>query len=59
MVEKAIDGERSGSMGLEKDPRGWIGKRVMELGSWIGRCRVDLLVKKSGLRGSWIGRLGW
>ena len=25
------------SMGLEKDPGGWIGKRVVELGSWIGR----------------------
>ena len=36
-VEKAIDGERSGSIGLEKDPGGWIGKWVMELGSWIGR----------------------
>ena len=36
-VEKAIDGERSGSMGREKDPGGWIGKRVVELGSWIGQ----------------------
>ena len=36
-VEKAIDGERSGLIGLEKDPGGWIGKWVMELGSWIGR----------------------
>ena len=25
------------SMGLEKDPGGWIGKRVVELGSCIGR----------------------
>ena len=31
-VEKPIDGERSRSMGREKDPRGWIGKRVVELG---------------------------
>ena len=36
-VEKAIDGERSGSMGREKDPGGWIGKRVVELGLWISR----------------------
>ena len=34
---KAIDGEQSGSMGLEKDPGGWIGKRVVELGLYIGR----------------------
>ena len=36
-VEKAIDGEQSRSMGQEKDPGGWIGKRVVELGSWIDR----------------------
>ena len=36
-VEKAIDGERSGSMGREKDPGGWISKMVVELGSWIDR----------------------
>ena len=36
-IEKAIDGEQSRSMGQEKDPGGWIGKRVVELGSWIGR----------------------
>ena len=26
-------------MGREIDPGGWIGKRVVELGSWIGRWR--------------------
>ena len=31
-----VDGERFGLMGREKDPGGWIGKRVVELGSWIG-----------------------
>ena len=33
VVEKAIDGEQSGLMGCEKDSGGWIGKRVVELGS--------------------------
>ena len=37
VVVVVVDGERSGSMGREKDPGGWIGKRVVELGSWIGR----------------------
>ena len=36
-VVVVVDGERSRSMGQEKDPRGWIGKRVMELGLWISR----------------------
>ena len=36
-VVVVVDGERSGSMGREKDLRGWIGKRVVELGSWIGQ----------------------
>ena len=36
-VEKAIDGEQSGSMGRENDTGVWIGKRVVELGLWIGR----------------------
>ena len=36
-VVVVVDGERSGSMGREKDPGGWIGKRAVELGSWIGR----------------------
>lgn len=36
-VVVVADGEGSGSMGREKDPGGWIGKRVAELGSWIGR----------------------
>ena len=32
-----VDGERFGLMAREKDPGGWIGKRVVELGSWIDR----------------------
>ena len=36
-VVVVVNGERSGLMGREKDPGGWIGKRVVELGSWIGR----------------------
>ena len=32
-----VNGERFGLMGQEKDPGGWIGKRVVELGSWIDR----------------------
>ena len=37
VVVVVVDGEQSGSMGQEKDPGGWISKRVVELGSWIGR----------------------
>ena len=36
-VVVVVDGERSRAMGREKDSRGWINKRVVELGLWIGR----------------------
>ena len=36
-VVVVVDGKRSRLMGREKDSGGWIGKRVVELGSCIGR----------------------
>ena len=39
VIVVVVDGKRSGSIDREKDLGGWIGKRVVELSSWIDWLR--------------------